>query len=151
MKTITMRNITCTAVILLFVFACNTSEKLPNYGVDTSMQGIKGMVELTDTDKNTQQGVQREVYIFELANSTQAESVGNLYKNIQSRLVRRVMTSMNGSFVIALPSGTYSVLVSHDGGYYADEKDNAGNINPIVVENNQFTNVKVNINPALTY
>jgi|GEM_PF-6097043 len=151
METITMRKITSVTVILLFIFGCSPSEKLPNYGVDTSMQGIKGMVQLTDAEEETPKGIQKEVYIFELANSTQAESVGNLYKNIQSRLVRRVMTGLNGSFVIALPSGTYSVLVGHDGGYYADEKDNAGNINPIVVKNNQFTDIKVNINPKLTY
>ncbi len=135
---------------LLFLFSCKSSD-LPNYGVDTSLEGIKGSVAVADPSADRPIRERREIYVFEQFMANSAQSSGNIYKNIQAKLVRRIVTNPNGSFVLALPAGKYSLLVAYDGGYYATEKDAFGNVGPITVIDGEFFDVDILIDPELTY
>ena len=145
-----MRKAIITINILLLLFSCKSSE-LPNYGVDTTLQGIKGNVLITDPGSEIPKRERKEVYVFEQFFANSAQSDGNIYKDIQAKLVRRIVTNENGSFVLALPTGRYSLLVGHNGGYFAPEQDAFGNVNPITVIDGEFIDIDIVIDSALTY
>jgi hypothetical protein len=145
-----MRKAIITFGILLFIIACKSTD-LPNYGIDSTLQGIKGNVLITDPGSEIPKRERKEVYVFEQFMANSAQSEGNIYKDIQAKLVRRIVTNENGSFVLALPTGKYSLMVGHSGGYFAPEKDAFGNVNPITVIDGEFVDVDVIIDSALTY
>ena len=152
---------TLTAIIILtlFLISCKSGEQLPNYGIDTSMEGIKGEVlwvegnQMLGPDKveNKPEGIQRELYVFRLTNKTQADGEGSIYKNIQTELVRKIVTDMNGSFILALQPGEYSVFVREENGYFASNTDGNGNLNPVLVEDGKFTDLSIKVNYRAAY
>ncbi|MEM1135682.1 MAG: carboxypeptidase regulatory-like domain-containing protein [Bacteroidota bacterium] len=155
------RSLTVSLLFTIFLFACKSGEQLPNYGVDTTMEGIRGQIlwvegnQMPSTDINTNspkpKGVQKELYVFNLTNESQADRTASIYKNIQTQLVRKIMTGLDGTFVLALEPGVYSVFVSEENGYFANNTDSEGNINPIKVEVGKFTPVTIKIDYKAIY
>ncbi|UZR95080.1 carboxypeptidase-like regulatory domain-containing protein [Chondrinema litorale] len=151
--------ITVTILFSIILLSCKSGEQLPNYGIDTSMEGIKGEVLWVEGNQmpgpgkkeNEPEGIQRELYVFRLTNKTQAEGVGSIYKNIQTELVRKIVTDMNGAFVLALQPGEYSVFVREENGYFASITDGEGNLNPVVVEDGKFTDISIKVNYRAAY
>ncbi len=84
--------------------------------------------------------VVREVYIYELTSSKQAETDegGVFYKNIQTKLIKKVKSDKKGNFCVGLAPGYYSVFVKEDKGLYANLFDDAMNLNPIHISQGKW-------------
>ncbi len=97
-------------------------------------------------------GIATTLYIFELTNSRQVQSVNNspFYSHIYTKLIKTIKSDKNGHFKVKLPAGDYSLFVKKDSLYYANllMEDN---INPVKVERGKFTEVKMLIDYAALY
>jgi hypothetical protein len=151
-------NITFFAIVLLLpvVGAVAQTKKLPQ-GISGVVLWKKGNFMPSPDVKVTKQPkalpVAREVYIFELTNSKQAEATDDptFYKNINTRLLRKVKSDPNGRFWVRLPAGYYSVFVKEPQGYYANLFDDAMNLNPVQVKRGKWTKTEVVIDYEAVY
>ena len=97
------------------------------------------------------QPVQREVHIYEVTKISEAEQSENFYKNIQTKLVKVVMSEKNGFFRTALEPGQYSFFVKEPKGLFANIFDAYGHIMPVEVMEDEVTEVTININYMAAY
>jgi len=96
--------------------------------------------------------VQREVYVYALTNSKDAESIeGQFYSNIKTKLIAKAKTDKKGKAWIKLPVGYYSVFVKEEKGLYANSFDDAMNINAVEVKAKKWTNSEMIINYMAVY
>ncbi|MET0463705.1 MAG: carboxypeptidase-like regulatory domain-containing protein [Chitinophagaceae bacterium] len=117
-----------------------------------SRSGMKGHVYLVkgnqmpspDRPPAAPQGVETELFIYELTNLEQVTRIGStsFYSQINTPLVKTVKTDASGSFSIKLPPGNYSLFVKKDGNYYANLFDGKNNIYPVEVLPGKFTDVE---------
>lgn len=130
---------------------------------DEIKQGIKGKVvwlegnqmpRITDeyeTPRQKGEPVQREVYIYELTNTSQVKMEETFYTKITTPLVKKVQTDKNGNFKAALEEGKYSVFVMEEQGLWANIYDGEGNIMPVEVNTGKVTSLKIEINYKAAY
>ncbi len=97
------------------------------------------------------QPVQREVHIYEVTKISEAEQSENFYKNIQTKLVKVVMSEKNGFFRTALEPGQYSFFVKEPKGLFANIFDAYGHIMPVEVIEDEVAEVTININYMAAY
>lgn len=123
-------------------------------------QGIAGQViwksgnqmPSPDAPPSKGRGVQRTLYIYELTNSTQVNTVdGVFHTNIQTPLVTQIVTDANGKFAVSLKPGKYSLFSQEEQGMYANLFDGEMNINLVEVQEGQVTNVEFLINYQASY
>lgn len=86
-----------------------------------------------DKTRNPQQGIVREIYIYNAANLSDATQQDGFFTAIQTALVAKVMSESDGSFKVKLPPGKYSVFVKEDKGLFANLYDSNGCINCVHV------------------
>ncbi|MFD1002892.1 carboxypeptidase regulatory-like domain-containing protein [Ohtaekwangia kribbensis] len=86
-----------------------------------------------DKTRNPQQGIVREIYIYNAANLSDATQQDGFFTVIQTALVAKVMSESDGSFKVKLPPGKYSVFVKEDKGLFANLYDSNGCINCVNV------------------
>ncbi|AHM63092.1 hypothetical protein D770_24235 [Flammeovirgaceae bacterium 311] len=96
-------------------------------------------------------GVEREVYFYELTPMDQATSNGVFFSDIQTKLVEKVKTDKEGNFAVSLPEGRYSVFVKEDQGLFANSMDGQGHINPVEVNKDEITELKLEVNYKAAY
>lgn len=92
------------------------------------------------------QPVQREVHIYELTKTSQVEQKDNFYTNIQTELVKTVMSDKNGVFKVSLPPGKYSLFVKEPKGLFANLFDGYGQIMPVEVYKDEVNQIAIQIN-----
>ena len=90
---------------------------------------------------------QRDVLIFPLLNMSQFDAGENGFINSVRGVkpVKTVKSGKDGKFCVSLPVGRYSVVVREPKGLYANSFDSQNNINPINVEKNHRSSIKVEI------
>ncbi len=92
------------------------------------------------------QPVAREVLVYQLTNTNQAQSSGTIFTGIKTALVAKTRSNAKGYFELKLPAGKYSVFVQEQEGLYANYFDGQGNLNPVEVIKNSVTNRNITIN-----
>lgn len=97
------------------------------------------------------QPVQREVHIYEVTKTSQADQHENFYSNIQTNLVKVVMSEKNGFFKASLEPGQYSLFVKEPKGLFANLFDGYGHIMPVEVIEDEVTEVTIKINYMAAY
>lgn len=97
------------------------------------------------------QPVQREVHIYEATKMSEATQTENFYNNIQTKLVKVVMSEKNGFFKASLEPGQYSLFVKEPKGLFANIFDAYGYIMPVEVIEDEVTEVTININYMAAY
>jgi hypothetical protein len=126
----------------------------------TMNQGIKGKVIFRQGNfmpspdapqQGSGRGVKRELYIHELTNMGQVQGEPPFYQQIQTKLVKKVVSDENGNFAVELKPGKYSLFVKEKDGYYANLFDGQTNIYPVEVQENQVTPVEFVIDYNATY
>ncbi len=96
-------------------------------------------------------GVEREVYFYELTPMDQATGNGVFFSDVQTKLVEKVKTDEEGNFAVSLPVGKYSVFVKEEQGLFANSMDGQGNINPVEVNKDEITPIKLEVNYKAAY
>jgi hypothetical protein len=126
----------------------------------TMNQGIKGKVIFRQGDfmpspdappQGSGRGVKRELYIHELTNMGQVQGEPPFYQQIQTKLVKKIVSDESGNFTVELQPGKYSLFVKEKDGYYANLFDGQSNIYPVEVKNKQVTEVEFIIDHQATY
>ena len=147
-------------ILSMFLMANKCDSEQVKQGIAGQVLWIEGNQMPTIIDeKNPQntpsrpapQGIKREVHIFELTNLGQASSNGPFFSNIQTKLVEKTETDEDGNFAVALPVGTYSVFVKEEEGFFANQMDGQGNINPVEVSQEQITPLTLEVNYKAAY
>lgn len=126
------------------------------------VQGIEGTVVVREgnwmpgPDMNPEQkgsSVQREIYIYELTKMSQTtpneERV--FFDNVQTKLIKKIISSPEGCFKVSLPVGRYSIFVVEEGKLYANRFDGDMHIFPVLVEESSLTHVQLIIDHKATY
>lgn len=97
------------------------------------------------------QPVQREVLVYELTRTKEAEKEGHFYQNVHTELVQKVMSDNRGIFRLHLPPGKYSIFVQEPEGLFANIFDGYGYIMPVEVFEGEVTPVMIEINYMAAY
>lgn len=152
-----MKTITVVLVFSMFInFGCSGPKN-----ATTVKQGIKGIVAEAvgnqmpspDREPSGPQPIATTIYVYELTNLSQVQRDGSepSYTVIRTREVAKVQSEKNGQFALVLPPGQYSLFTKVDGKFYANSFDEKNNIQPITVEANQVTEVKIVISAKAFY
>lgn len=144
-------------LFLLLSQMTNGCEKI-DQGIQGQVRWLEGNLMPTVSDEpqptNTPQHgapVEREILIYELTGMDQAEGNGPVFSGINSTLVKQVKTDERGRFSVELPAGRYSVFTKESEGYFANQFDGEGNINPITVYQDSVRQVLIEINYKAAY
>lgn len=142
---------------VLFFLICSFSTA-PNF---CRKSGIKGHVYLVrgnqmpspDQPASTPPGFKTTLYIFELTNISQVsrEGASAFYKNIQTRLVKEVVTDDQGAFKVKLKPGLYSLFVKKGDLFYSSQFDEKNNIHPVEVKSKTMTEANFSANYDAVY
>ena len=141
------------SIAILFVaviIACTATQQ---------KQGIKGQVfwiagnQLPgpDATKSAHYGVQRELYIYELTHLSQVTAKDGFFFDIQTKLISQITTKADGSFLLRLPPGKYSLFVKEEAGLYANLFDENNAINPVTVKERQYAWMPITVDYEAAY
>ncbi|SKC88667.1 hypothetical protein [Ohtaekwangia koreensis] len=129
--------------------------------VQAQKQGIQGQVFWVSGDQmpilipekaiTPQQGIVREVYIYNAATLKDATQQDGFFSEIQTTLVAKVLSSADGSFKVKLPEGKYSVFVKEDKGLFANLYDGNGCINCITVKPRKYSWITLAVDYQAAY
>lgn len=97
------------------------------------------------------EGIQRTIYIYELAKREEAVYEDGFFSGIQVKLVKKVETDAQGYFTIPLDTGSYSLFVEEEQGLYANQFDGEGNIQPVQVAPDSITQLELKVDYKAFY
>ena len=112
-------------------------------------QGIKGYVRLVkgnqmpspDVQRPEPPGMQTNLYVYELTNTSQVITQGAFYESISTKLIKEIKTDDKGYFKTKLKPGVYSLFVKKGDLFYSNIFDEKNNIHPVVVTRGDWTEV----------
>ncbi len=93
----------------------------------------------------------RLVFVYELTKRGQTTENGTFFNNINSRLIAKSQSNVNGDYYIKLPPGRYSIFVKEDKQLYANTFDGDGNINPVEVKKDSISKKDIIISTNAVY
>ncbi|MFZ6010262.1 MAG: carboxypeptidase regulatory-like domain-containing protein [Bacteroidota bacterium] len=129
------------------------------FGAHAQKQGIKGKVFWLAGDqmpgperaKAPQQGIIREILIYEAVTLQQTTQQNGFFSDIKTRLVAKTKSSQDGSFRVKLPPGQYSVFTQEPKGLFANLFDGQGRINTVTVKPKEFAWITITVDYAAAY
>jgi hypothetical protein len=96
-------------------------------------------------------GIRRELCIYELTRESQATKENSFYKKITSRSVAKTKSKPDGTFIIYLKPGKYSIFIKEKAGLFANIIDSEGYINPVVVDAQKITMINIRVDYKAAY
>lgn len=132
---------------------------MPAFGQKKLKQGIEGKVFWIEGNRmpgpekkeNPQEGVQREIFIYEATRLSDVKQQNGFFAQINTRLVLQTTSRADGSFKVKLPPGQYSVFVKEPQGLFANLFDGNNFINPVSVKPKEFTWLTIAIDYQAAY
>lgn len=144
-------------LLFLLLSQMNGCEKI-DQGIQGQVRWLEGnlMPTISDDSESTntpQHGapVERDILIYELTSMDQAEGNGPVFSGVNTQLVKQVTTDDRGRFSVELPAGRYSLFTKEPEGYFANQFDGEGNINPITVYQDSVRQVLIEVNYKAAY
>ena len=96
--------------------------------------------------------IEREIYVYKATQLKDVErSGGSFYTSIHTPLIKKVKSKKDGSFRVLLPSGKYSLFIVEEEGFFANTFDGDNYINPVTVQPNKYTEIKIRVNYKAFY
>ena len=96
--------------------------------------------------------IEREIYVYKATQLKDVEkSGGSFYTSIHTQLIKKVKSKKDGSFRVLLPSGKYSLFVVEEEGFFANIFDGDNFINPVTVQPDNYTEIKIQVNYKAFY
>ncbi|WP_333820125.1 carboxypeptidase regulatory-like domain-containing protein [Ohtaekwangia sp.] len=130
------------------------------FNAQAQKQGIRGQVfwvsgnQMPSTDRTTrapQQGIVREIYIYNATTLQDVTQQNGFFSNIQTAFVTKVISDKDGSFHVKLPQGKYSVFIKEDQGLFANLYDSNGCINCVSVRPRKFSWITITVDYQAAY
>lgn len=153
----TLKTFLLTGLMLIsnLVFAQNQNTRLKQGSCGKVLWKAGNLMPSPDSKSVSAKGtpVVREIYIYELTNTKQtvAAEEASFYKEIKTKLVVNVISDKKGRFSVRLPAGYYSVFIKEEKGFYANQYDDAMNINSIQIGQGKWTKMEFVIDYAAVY
>ncbi|GAB3645440.1 hypothetical protein GCM10028791_03550 [Echinicola sediminis] len=101
--------------------------------------------------KPEREKVKRTIRVYKRTHINQATMGGTLFTKIETPMVAEFETDDDGSFIIGLPPGQYSLFTVEDEGYFASVYDLDSYIHPIEVKDGEWTSAEIVINYKAAY
>jgi hypothetical protein len=142
---------------VLLISSCRPPQTMFSEGVS---QGIAGRVLwyegdlMPDFDREPVEGqpIQREIHIYEATSQAQAEVIGGyFYINLKTRLIKKEASGEDGTFIVELEPGTYSVFVKEPKGLFASTFDQGGYLNPVIVRSGELVRMLIRVDYEAAY
>lgn len=137
-------------IVTILFSACGTTNLISNEGglLVGVVEFEEGNQFLSKEKGSKKAHLQRDIYIFELANVKDTKRDGIYFGEIGKNLVAIQKTKKNGAFKIKLPVGRYSIITKEPQGFFSSEFDKDNNLHPIVVKVGEktFTTILINYN-----
>lgn len=96
--------------------------------------------------------IQREIHIYELTGVQQAKVKDDyFYYDLETKLVKMVLSDEEGKFIVALEPGKYSVFVKEPQGLFANTFNRAGQINPVEIQSNELVTIRIRVDYKAAY
>ena len=93
-----------------------------------------------------QQGVVREIYIYEVTRLQDTEQAADgFFSIVKTALVTKTTSDPDGSFHVKLPPGEYSLFVKEAKGLFANLINNDGKINSVLVKPKKYSYITIAI------
>jgi len=129
-----------------------------HFGI-AQQQGIRGQVFWLsgnqmpgpDKSKSPQQGVSREIHIYNAATQSDATYQDGFFTDIKTTFIKTVKSNTDGVFMVKLPVGKYSLFVKESGGLFANTFDGKGCINCISVTRRKYTWITIVVDYEAAY
>ncbi|HEY9048988.1 MAG TPA: carboxypeptidase regulatory-like domain-containing protein [Ohtaekwangia sp.] len=130
------------------------------FSAQAQKQGVRGQVfwvsgnQMPGPDqqvKTPQQGIVREIYIYNATRLQDATQQNGFFSNISTTLVAKVISDKDGSFKVKLPEGKYSVFVKEDQGLFANLYDGNGCINCVSVKPRKYSWITITVDYQAAY
>ncbi len=139
--------------VLSLLTACASTTGQTGQGIEGKTVWVTGnRMPGPDTELPPPEPVKRWVYVTPVVTMNQMpEQTDGLYPSLPVDPVDSVQSSGKGHFRISLPAGTYSVFTREDGGYYANQFDSEGQVNPVTVRENSLSEITIEINYTAVY
>ena len=145
--------------IFLFsvIFSCKTPQVMLSQGVSQGLTGTVLWYEgdlMPGIDKDPVEGkpVAREILIYELTSLKQAKVRDDyFYYDLETRLVKTVLSDKEGKFVVELEPGIYSVFVKEERGLFAKRFIQGGHINPVEIHSNELVTIRIRVDYEAAY
>lgn len=139
-------------ILVSMVVSCQTNRN-PAQGITGKILWFEGDL-MPGIDKKPVEGipVKREIYIYKPTLPSQAEALDQVfYTDIQTELVRKTTSDIQGDFRAGLKPGKYSVFVWEPRGLFANRFSGEGYINLVEVREHEMTGIEIRIDYMAAY
>jgi len=139
------------------IISCQADKAMFSKGVSQGITGIVLWYEgdlMPGIDKEPVEGhpIQREIHIYELTRLKQGKVTEDyFYYDLETSLVKTVLSDEEGKFIVGLEPGTYSVFVKEPQGLFANTFDQGGHINPINIQSNELVTIRIRVDYMAAY
>jgi len=144
-------------LITLFLSNC-ASYKPEGQGVVGKVTWLEGnqmptIVEEGKKNKRTTVGepVKRTVRIYPVMKISDVTLEDGLFKSVVAKPLTEVQTDENGEYTVNLSPGKYTVLTVEEGGLFASIFDGDGNIQPVTIQEGEWTLLDIVVNYKAAY
>ncbi|WP_226391296.1 carboxypeptidase regulatory-like domain-containing protein [Penaeicola halotolerans] len=136
--------------LIVLLSGCKSSEKM-NEGIQGELKWVEGnLMPGPNANPARPKAVDREVYIFALTSMSEVRLVDGLFEMPKTKLIATTQ-SENGKFKVAVPPGVYSIFTKEENGFFANEFNAFGHINPVEVTRGEISRVEILINYMAAY
>ncbi|MCX2744976.1 carboxypeptidase regulatory-like domain-containing protein [Mangrovivirga sp. M17] len=134
---------------MIFIISCAANKKQYEQGITGKVMWYEGnfMPAIGDDAKRSKPvGISRTIYIFEPISTESVEITNRVWlSTIDKNPVKTVKSDEYGNFKVSLPPGKYTIVSKEDKGYYVNRFDGENIINPVIVEENKWTEIEVKL------
>ncbi|WP_186754300.1 carboxypeptidase regulatory-like domain-containing protein [Echinicola salinicaeni] len=138
------------------LFGCK-AQRVDTQGIMGQVYWVEGNLMPTISDDNNvpekppKEKVKRKIRIYERTHINEAKMGDLLFTEIETPMVAEIETEEDGSFVIGLPPGAYSIFTVEEDGYFANVFDLDTYIQPVEVIDGEWSQLEILINYKAAY
>ncbi|WP_200974405.1 carboxypeptidase regulatory-like domain-containing protein [Echinicola sp. 20G] len=143
--------------IALLIYGCK-AQRVDTQGIVGQVYWVEGNLMPTITEDNStvpkkpeREKVKRTIRVYERTHINQATMGDVLFTAIETPMIAEIETEEDGSFIIGLAPGSYSIFTVEEDGYFANIYDLDSYIQPIEVHDGEWTSTEILINYKAVY
>ncbi len=142
-----------TILCVIAIVGCKNSQtQTLNQGLQGQVLWLEGNFMPGPGQDKKGKPVKREIYIYEVINAKNLQEKGNqLYEMPDQKPIAITQSDSEGMFEVTLPVGKYSVFTKEEGGLFANLFDGEMNLNPVLIEPQNFKEIVIKINYKAVY
>ncbi len=151
--------LTCLLISIEFLGSCTEDPEEPP--IQTAKQGLHGTIYFLEGNfmppsSGTTTPVERELRVYELTTLDQVTRVNTEYpglfiSTVQTKLIAKAQSDVEGKFKVELPPGQYSLMVLEGDMLYVNLFGGMGEIFPVEVTEDNYNEIAFKIDYMAVY